>query len=128
MERGKQKALGPEEYVEPGMHSDEAAKQEEKSKGVWEKQEGAGFWKPEKKGDELIGEVVDIKEGTYGTQYVIEKEDGESVVCPSWKVLLNRMSNANKGDMVKIVYQGEEAPKVRGNRPTKLFDAFIKRV
>lgn len=89
----------------------------------WEKQE-TEMWLPEKEGDELIGEVTDIVEGAYGFQYTIKKKDGKETRTPSHKVLQSRMSNVGKGDMVKIVYKGEEAPKVKGQNPTKIYEVF----
>ena len=100
---------------------------EKKEAVEWVKQEGSGFWKPTQKGEELVGEVVDIKEGTYGTQYVVEQANREQVIIPSYKVLLARMNNVEKNDMVKIVYLGEEAPKLRGYNPTKLFEVFVRK-
>lgn len=91
----------------------------------WEKQEGSGLWLPEKEGDELIGEVTDVKEGTYGNQFVIKKQDGEEIRTPSHKVLQNRMTDATVGTKVKIVYIGEEPPSVKGQNPTKMYDVFF---
>ena len=90
------------------------------------KQEGAGIWLPEKENEELEGEVVHINtEGLYGTQYTIKKEDDEEVLTPSHKVLQNRMQKAEKGTKVKIVFTGTEAPKIRGQNETKMYDVFF---
>jgi len=91
----------------------------------WEKQEGSGLWLPEKEGDELIGTVKEIKEGTYGNQFVIAKDDGEEVRTPSHRVLQNRMIDAKKGTKVKIVFTGEEPPSVKGQNPTKMYEIFF---
>lgn len=91
------------------------------------KQEGAGIWMPAEDGDELLGEVTHIDtEGLYGTQYVIKKDDGEEVRTPSHKVLQNRMQKAKVGTSVKIVFTGTEAPKIRGQNPTCMYDVFFK--
>ncbi len=95
--------------------------------GEYVKQEGAGIWLPEKANDELIGEVTHIDtEGLYGTQYVVKKEDGDEVRTPSHKVLQNRMQKAVVGTKVKIVFSGTEAPKIRGQNPTSMYDVFFK--
>lgn len=93
----------------------------------WVKQEGSGFWQPVKEGDELVGKVQEIKEGTYGQQYLIATADGKSVLTPSNKVLQSRMAKVEIGETVKIVYLGVEPPKQRGYKPTLLFDVFVKK-
>lgn len=93
----------------------------------WEEQTGADLWLPAKEKEELVGEILDEQEGSYGVQYTIKKEDGEEVRTPSHKVLQNRMSRVNVGDTVKIVFTGEEPAKVKGQSPMKMYDVFIKR-
>ncbi len=93
---------------------------------TYKKQEGAGIWIPEKEGDSLVGAVTHIDtEGLYGTQYVIKKSDGEEVRTPSHKVLQNRMQKAKVGTKVKVEYTGTEAPKIRGQNPTCMYDVFF---
>jgi len=93
----------------------------------WVKQEGSGFWQPEKINDELVGKVLEVKQGAYGAQYVIGTEGGKSVITPSNKVLQSRMAKVEVGETVKIVYLGVEQPKTRGYKPTLLFDVFVKK-
>jgi hypothetical protein len=93
----------------------------------WIKQENSAFWSPEKNGDELVGEVIAIDEGQYGKNYTVKKEDGTVVITGANKALLPRMMNVKVGGHVKIVYLGEELPKIKGYKPTKLFDVFIKK-
>lgn len=90
----------------------------------WEKQESAGMWMPEKEMEELVGEVADIQEGGYGLQYSIKKEDGNTILTPSHKVLQSRMLKVRVGDIVKIVYKGEEPPSVKGRNPTKMYEVY----
>lgn len=93
----------------------------------WKKQEGAGIWLPENEGDKLEGEVTHIDiEGLYGVQFVIKKSDGEEVRTPSHTVLQNRMQKAKVGTQVKIEFTGTEAPKIRGQNPTQMYDVFFK--
>jgi len=93
----------------------------------WTKQEGVGMWLPEKENDELIGKVEDILEGTYGNQYLIRKQGtDETIKTPSHKVLQGRMTKVQKGDTIKIIYRGEEAPSVKGQNPTKIYEVFVK--
>ena len=91
----------------------------------WEKLEGASnMWVPQNEGDELIGEVISIEEGSYGKQYTLRKEDGEEVRPPSLKVLQNRLADVQIGDLIKIIYEGEEPPAVKGQNPTKMYSVF----
>lgn len=89
----------------------------------WKKQE-TQFWEPEKEGDELIGDVTDIREGDFGKQY--EVKNGEaSYVTPSHKVLQNRMAKAEVGTKVKIVFTGTEEPTKKGHNPTKMYEVYF---
>ena len=94
---------------------------------VWEKQESGSFWKPERENEEIQGEVIAIDDGEYGKNYSIKQDDGKVVLTGANKALLPRMLKVKIGDIVKIVYTGSEAPTVRGHKPTKLFDVFIKK-
>lgn len=90
------------------------------------KQEGAGIWLPENEKDELEGKVTAINtEGLYGVQYTIKKSDDEEVLTPSHKVLQNRMQKAKVGTQVKIVYTGVEAPKIRGQNATRIYEVYL---
>ena len=90
------------------------------------KQEGAGIWLLKEEKEELEGEVTHInREGLYGVQYTIKKADGDEVLTPSHKVLQNRMQKAIVGTKVKIVYTGSEAPKIRGQNPTEMYEVYF---
>jgi hypothetical protein len=95
--------------------------------GQWEKQESTGIWIPTEEGDTVEGTVLDIVEGSYGLQYVINADDKE-IRTPSHKVLQNRMAKVKKGDTVRIVYDGEEPPSVKGQNATKIYSVFVKKV
>ncbi len=92
----------------------------------WKKQEGAGIWLPQKEDEQLQGEVTHVnREGLYGTQYTVKKKDGDEVLTPSHKVLQNRMQKADVGTKIKIVYKGNEPPKIRGQNPTEMYEVFF---
>lgn len=91
------------------------------------KQEGAGIWLPTVEKEELVGEVTHInREGLYGVQYTIKKSDDDEVLTPSHKVLQNRMQKASVGTKVKIVYIGQEPPKIRGQNPTTMYEVYFE--
>ena len=94
---------------------------------VYKKQEGAGIWLPTVEKTELVGEVTHInREGLYGTQYTIKTKDGNEVLTPSHKVLQARMIKAKIGTVVKIVLTGTEPPKVKGQKPTTMYDVYFE--
>ena len=93
----------------------------------WIEQTSSSFWKPEQIGDSIEGELTKIEDGTYGTNYTLKQADGTNIIPGAYKALISRMANANIGDMVKIVYDGQEAPKMKGYKPTKLFKVFVKK-
>ena len=89
-------------------------------------QTGTGIWLPEV-GEELEGKIVDKSEGDYGSQWTVQKEDGTLLKTPSHKVLQNRLVSVGVGDSVKLVYEKDEAPGVKGFSPTKIYKVFIKK-
>ena len=84
------------------------------------------IWKPSVKLDEIEGRVEELKETDYGNQFCINDERMGLIWTPSHKVLQNRMSKVIKGSYVKIVYEGQELPKVIGNNPTSLYRVFVE--
>jgi len=89
----------------------------------WTPLEGEkNFWAPEKVGEEIVGEIVEITQGQYGTRYLIEKDNGDKIMLPSHKVLQSRLQGCVVGDVIKAKYTGELAPKVRGDKPTKMYE------
>ena len=82
------------------------------------------IWLPEKVGDVSTGEVIEVKEGDYGKQYLIKQSDDKEIWTPSHKVLQNRMRDISVGTHVKIGLMGIEPPAVKGHNPTKMYDVF----
>lgn len=90
-----------------------------------EKIEGLNIWLPQSEGEMLSGLIVKIDNaGDYGTQAVIKNKDGIELLTPSHKWLQNCLKRLNVGDSVEIKYIGEEAPKVKGQSPTKKYEVF----
>ena len=96
---------------------------------AWEEiiNKGIGsMWQPEERGSCIIGEVLEIREGKFGKQWVIKTEDGE-VVTPSHKVLQNRMASVEVGMHVKVEFCGTEPPAVRGQNPMSMYKVFVEK-
>jgi len=93
----------------------------------WVKQDSTGIWLPTEEGAELIGQVVQVDEVTYGASYTIKDKDGFEHRTPCHKVLQNRMAKVQIGETVRIIYKGEEPPSVKGQNPTRMYDVFVKK-
>lgn len=90
-----------------------------------EKIEGLNIWLPESIGDKLIGIVKKIEnDGQFGIQAVIKKDDGKEILTPSHKWLQNCLRQMSIGDEIEIEFTGEEAPKVKGQSPTKKYNVY----
>lgn len=88
---------------------------------VWEDIKGSSdIWLPEKVGDAIEGTITEIKNGLYGVQAVIVNGDNEWIT-PSHKVLQNRISECKVGDYVRITYERDELPSIKGRNPTKIY-------
>ena len=94
----------------------------------WVEQEAnEGMWMPKEAGEEIIGEIVEIEDaGQFGRQLEILTLEGKKYITPSHKVLQARITKARIGNMIRIVFKGEELPKVKGRNPTKIYAVFCK--
>lgn len=91
----------------------------------WKKIE-SDMWLPEKKGDSVEGEIVNMNpDGTYGLAVDLKKADGKIINLPSHKVLQNRLRNLKVGNKVKVEFTGEEPPSRKGDSPTKMYDVYV---
>lgn len=85
-----------------------------------------GIWVPTQKGEQIEGEVVEIRKGLYGIQLVIETSQGNKLTTPSHKALQSRLVGFQVGDFIKVVFQGADLPKVKGQQGTRLYAVFRK--
>jgi len=92
----------------------------------WQEATGA-IWKPEKKGDELVGLLVAIEKNVgqnNSTLYTIQRKDtGENVGVWGSAVLDSRMKGIAIGEEVRLVYEGL-GDKKPGKNPPKLWRVF----
>lgn len=85
------------------------------------------IWLPKEKEEFIEGEVVEISDGQYGRQITLKNEAGDTNTTPSHKVLQSRLSEIKMGDWIRVVYKGEELPKLKGHNPTKIYKVLIDR-
>jgi hypothetical protein len=71
-------------------------------------------------GDALIGEVIEFGDGDYGEYAIIREDNGDEWQTPSNLIMKRIVGMLEEGDIVRIVYTGEEETK-NGNM-MKLFD------
>jgi len=100
--------------------------EKEKKSSEWVEQEASAYWNPTTEGEEVIGEITDMKKGEFGETFTIRKDDGSEIKTPSHSVLQDRMSRLDIGDRVKIVFKGEGEAKKGKNAP-KLYEVFSKK-
>jgi len=90
-----------------------------------EKIEGINIWLPKEPKEVLIGKVVRIdNDGQFGIQATVRKDDGTEMLTPSHRWLQNCLKRFNSGEYIKVVYDGEEPPKVKGQSPTKIYSVY----
>jgi hypothetical protein len=100
----------------------------ETENGNWVEENGeSSIWLPKVKDEELAGEVVEIRQGTYGLQVGVRTDGGRVLYTPSHKALQSRLVNLKLGDSVRIVFRGEDVPRVKGRNPAKLYSVFVRR-
>lgn len=85
-----------------------------------------GIWIPTRKGEQVEGEVIEVRQGLYGMQLIIQNAQGEKITTPSHKALQSRLVNFKVGDLIKIVYQNTDLPKIKGQQGTRLYAVFHK--
>ena len=85
-------------------------------------------WKPENKGDEIEGQLLEIKGNVGANNSMIYTLGVENKPITVWgsTVLDPKMLGVKIGDQIKIVYEGlgEASP---GKNAPKLFEVFVDR-
>jgi hypothetical protein len=77
----------------------------------------------------LEGILINIEQGPYGNQYLIEKRDNNKLVIVGKKTALeHKINNKNIGSLIRIEYLGvKPSNKVKG-REYEDFKVFIKKI
>lgn len=76
-----------------------------KSDGIEGSNDAGFYWKPEEEGTQIEGKVVEIYEGEYGDQVVLEVERGTDKVevdLPAHADLRKKMSDVFEGDYLYV--------------------------
>lgn len=91
----------------------------------WEELPGSSdIWQPKNKGEFIEGSVKEVRDTQYGKQIVILSANNQEFTTPSHKVLQARLSNVKVNEVVKIVFEGQDLPKVKGQSGTMLYKVF----
>jgi len=83
------------------------------------------LWLPEI-GDTIQGVIIDKKDGSFGLQVLIEGINKERWLTPSHKLLVEKLSKCEIGEIVIISLRKELLPKVLGRNPTKIYKVLRK--
>lgn len=94
------------------------------------------IWKPQEKGEELVGEIVSKREDEkFGFSLVMKDKDGEEVSTPSHKNLSGTLKGnfesgkLKVGDKIAITYLGmRQAKKAKGGMTDPFNDYKVERV
>jgi len=86
------------------------------------------FWSPEKEGESVEGVIVNIQKEEFGLRTTIETADKKQVILPSHKVLQSRLSSCKVGDMIKVIFEKKELPKIKGHNPTNIYKVLTKKI
>lgn len=89
-----------------------------------EEKENSDFWMPTKQGEAIEGTIVDVMNGKYGRQLVIEGIDKKQYITPAHKVLQQKLSNKIVGNRIKIVFDGQQLPSVKGEKGAMIYKVF----
>ena len=93
----------------------------------WEDIKGtSGMWLPEEVGDMIEGTIESVEDGLYGLQATIVSGE-DTYRTPSHKVLQNRLSECSVGDYVRITFEKEELPTVKGRNGTKIYRVQVRK-
>lgn len=84
------------------------------------------YWKPEKIGDDIEGNVYEIIEGTYGKQIVLDMGDDENgeiatTTLPSHKQLQNFIPKLKVGDYIRVELVKILPAKVEGRNDSMIY-------
>lgn len=82
------------------------------------------YYKFEKEGQEIKGKLLEVQQGSFGEQYLIQTEENDLTIG-SYGVLKSKISNADVGKWIKIVFKGNVVnPKTK--RTYMDFEVYIK--
>ena len=84
------------------------------------------YWKPEKIGDNIEGNIYEINDGNYGKQIVLDMGDDENgeivtTTLPSHKQLQNFIPKLQVGDYIRVKLVNILPAKVEGRNDTMIY-------
>ena len=84
------------------------------------------YWKPEKIGDNIEGNIYEINDGNYGKQIVLDMGDDENgeiatTTLPSHKQLQNFIPKLQVGDYIRVELVKILPAKVEGRNDTMIY-------
>jgi hypothetical protein len=92
----------------------------------WEEVKEGSFWSPKKEGEYIEGVIISMENEQFGLKVTLEQPDKKTIVLPSHAVLQSRIKNCKPGDIVKVVFERTELPKIKGHNPTNIYKVLKK--
>lgn len=96
-------------------------------KEEWIEVKDSDFWKPEKEGDSVEGVIILMENNNFGLSVTIER-NSKKIILPSHSVLQNRLKNCKVGDVIKVIFEKMELPKIKGRNPTHIYKVLTKKI
>lgn len=94
----------------------------------WEEVKEGNFWTPEKEGETVEGVIISMESDNFGLKVVLEQPDKKLITLPSHAVLQSRIKSCKVGDIVKVIFERKELPKIKGHNPTNIYKILKKKV
>lgn len=84
------------------------------------------WWDPLVEGEKIEGVVINIEDGVYGKEYLIDRriEEAGIIKTPGHKVLQMLLEKVDITDRVRITYKGEK-PGKPGKNPTQIYKVEV---
>lgn len=92
----------------------------------WEEIRESNFWSPKNKGEAVEGVIISMETDNFGLKVTVEQSDKKMVVLPSHAVLQSRIKNCKVGEIIKVIFEGQDLPKVKGRNPTNIYKILKK--
>jgi len=93
----------------------------------WEEVADSNYWNPVIEGESVEGIITLVNKDDFGLKVTIES-NGKAIVLPSHKVLQSRLQTCKVGDMIKVIFEKKELPKIKGHNPTNIYKVLTKKV
>ena len=93
----------------------------------WEEVKAGNSWDPTTPKESVEGVIISMDNEQFGLRVTIETAEHKQIVLPSHAVLQSRIKNCKVGEMIRVVFERQELPKVKGHNPTNIYTVLKKK-